>query len=163
MQPSHLRTGKLQCDTFVLRFSYSHTYKKRFAKGGKNNTYLNNQKPGWCFQLCLVTTDKHFQKQIKYRLLPSTNIRCILPRKLYRLACILSFYSYNHMHCQGLSLIVRETQKQTCTLNQVNLLAGNSRATWRIWCCRIGGTSSCTPLSLTMPGLKQNMNVNLSQ
>lgn len=49
----------------------------------------------------------------------------------------------------------------TCILNQENLLAGRSKASCSIWCCKTGATSSCIPLSDTIPGeIKKRININ---
>lgn len=43
----------------------------------------------------------------------------------------------------------------TCIRNQENLLAGRSKASCSICCCRTGGTSSRTPFSDTIPGKRK--------
>lgn len=48
--------------------------------------------------------------------------------------------------------------RQTCILNQENLLAGSSRATWRIRCWSNGGTSLRIPFSSTIPRAEDNGN-----
>lgn len=45
----------------------------------------------------------------------------------------------------------------TCAFSHENLLVGSSRATFRMWCCRTGGTSPRRPCSeMTPAGQKRN-------